>query len=253
MTGLRKEKSIVFQLSLHLLKNKYQGSYIGFLWIILEPLLILSIMYVVFSTIRAGAGPDFAVYLLSGIVIFQVFARGTQGGLASLRGNDGILKSMKIKKEIFPVAVTISSSVILMIQLGIFFIIASALSHEFTLSILLLPIPLILLFILILGLSYLFSIIFVYVRDIQPAWSIFSYALFFMSPIFWYVDEVDGLLKNIFHTNPLGMIIELVHNSVFGQVMDLQILVVATVSVLAILFFGFTVFKKVEKDLVQEL
>ncbi len=253
LVNLWKDRSLVLQLSLLNTSIRYRGSYFGFLWIVLEPLFILSILYVVFSTIRAGSGSEFAVYLLSGIILFQVFARGTQHGLSIFRKNEGILKSLKIKNEIFPVSSTISTSITMIIQVCLFFIIASILNHNFSETLVYFPISLILLFFLILGLCYLLSVLYVYIRDIQPAWGILITALFFISPIFWRLDDVEGILLTVHYFNPFGQIVELAHDSIFGNAISFEDLAFTSIFVIAIFFVGFGIFKKFEKNISQEL
>jgi len=124
-----------------------------------------------------------------------------------------------------------------------------------SLTILLLPIPIILMLFLVLGMSYLLSIAFVYIRDIQTFWGVAVHALFFASPIFWYLDDVpDSVLIKIQSINPVGQIIELTHKIVvFNEIPPLSDWLYTTMFVFLILILGYAVFQKYEKKVTEVL
>jgi len=117
--NLMKNRALIWEFSLINIKIRFKGSYLGILWAALEPLLIFVLMYVVFTNIRVGLREDFGIYLLSGIIIYHIFTRATLGGMTSLRNNVGILKSLNIKREFFPVSSTISWAVLGIIEVAV--------------------------------------------------------------------------------------------------------------------------------------
>lgn len=253
LANLWAQRSLVVHFAMMNTKLRYRGTYIGFLWAALEPLFIFVILYFVFTSMRIGVEPSFPIYLLTGVLFFQIFTRGTQLGLGSLRSNAGIIKSLNLKKEFFPVITAGSTGILMIVQVAVFLALMPIFEISPTWTMILFPIPLLLLLVLILGLSYIFSIIFVYVKDIQPAWSIFSYALFFISPVFWYLDKVDGFLLTIQLINPLGQIIELGHKIVFNEIPSLNEWTIVSAYVFGIFFFGYFIFRKFEGKIAEEL
>ena len=247
------KRSLVWHFSLMTAKMRYLGTYMGFLWAILEPLFAFGILYLVFTSIRTSPRPDFPIYLLTGVLIFQIFSRGTQNGLTSIRANAGIVKSINIKREFFPVVSTGSTAIVMCFQILVFFILLAFLNYSPDISLILLPIPFLLLLTLILGLSYMLSIVYVYIKDIQLAWNIFSYALFFVTPIFWYLDEVGGLLLEIQKINPIGQIMELSHKIIFGEIPSIEEFGIASIYCVGIFFVGYIIFKKYEEKITEEL
>ena len=248
-----KSRSLIFHLAILNLKIRFKSTYLGFLWAALEPLLYFIILYVVFTAIRE-TGENFAIYLITGVMFFHVFARGTSGGLVSLTINVGIIKSVKIRKEIFPVIATIAIGLLAFVDVGVFFGLMPIFQFIPTWTIILLPLPLALLLILILGLSYILSIITVYVRDMQFFWSIFVHSLLFVSPIFWYLDKVDGILLQIQQLNPLGQLIEISHKLVIdGQIPPLNEWLYTTFFVFSIFLLGYLIFKKFEHKTAEVL
>jgi len=251
LIGLRNQFSFIKYFSVINAKLRYQGTYIGFLWAGLEPLLAFVILYIVFSTIRITTHEDFPVYLFSGLIFFQIFTRGTANGLSSLRGHANIIKSININKELFPVTSTGSTLIILVIQISIFFMLLPFLDFIPHWTIILLLLPILLIIILVLGLSYVLSVAHVYFRDISPIWTTFSYALFFVTPIFWYVKDVGGILVMINEINPLGRIIEIVHGIVFNEIPSLEYIAITFLYVLSIFFIGYYIFQRFEKNVAE--
>lgn len=247
-----KRRSLVWSYSIKNMKVRYRGTKLGFVWAVLEPLFLFLILYIVFTSIRE-ANEGFAIYLMVGVMMYHVFVRGTYGGMTSILENSGVIKSLSIKKEFFPLASTGTISLILMIEVAVLFGLMMFFSFELNLTMLLLPIPLILLLFLILGISYLLSIAMVFVRDIQPIWSVISYALLFVSPIFWRVDEVDGILLEIHKINPVGQLIELAHKIIFGQIPPINDWLYSLAFVLGIFVVCYAVFQKYEKFAAEQL
>ena len=232
---------------------RFRNTYLGFLWAALEPLLYFVVLYVVFTSIRERS-EDFAIYLITVIMLFHIFGRGTSGGLISLTNSGGIIKSFKINREFFPVVATVAIGLLAFVDVGVFFGLMPVFGFTPNWTILLLPIPLLLLLILILGLSYFLSVVNVFLRDIQTLWMIFVHALLFISPIFWYIDNTEGILLEIQKINPLGQLIEISHQLViYGQIPTINEWLYTTSYVFVIFFLGYFVFRKLEIKTVEVL
>lgn len=237
------------------IKIRYKGTYLGLIWTVLEPLLMFILLFVVFTTIRVGVDENFGIYLLSGILLYHIFIQGTMLGMNSLISNKNIIQSLNIRREFFPVVTTASISIITIIEVFVFFSLMPVFQFAPPFTALMFPAVVLLLLILILGTSYLLSILAVYFRDVQRTWPIVAHALFFISPIFWYIDNVSsGILLNIHKINPIGQIIELGHNLViFGNMPPLEDWFYATFLVLVVLAVGYGLFQKLENRLMEEL
>ncbi len=253
LLGLWQNKSLVLNFALYNVRLRYRGTHLGILWAALEPLLLFVLLYLVFSNIKEVSREDYAIYLISGIMIYHIFIKGTTGGLGSLVNNANILKSIKIEKEFFPVVSTGTTAIMMLVTIGVFFSLMPIFEFVPEVTLILLPIVLILLLILIQGISYILSIVNVYIRDIQPFWGIFSYALIFVTPIFWYVEDVKGILLTIHSINPLGQIIEILHKIVFGEIPSLTEWIYVTSIIMSIFFVGYMVFNRMKKRISEKL
>lgn len=254
---MKKNFSLVFHFSILNIKMRYQSSYLGILWSAIEPLLYFIVLYVVFTSIRVRSD-DFAIYLITGVLLFHIFVRGTSAGVGSLTSNAGLLNALKINKMFFPIVTTTATALLAFVDLGIFFGLMPPFNFVPTWTIFLIPIPIFLLFVLILGISYLLSILNVFARDVQVIWGIFSHTLIFFCPIFWKMDEVvdrgGGALVFIQQINPLGQIIELQHKLVInGEIPALEDWLYTSIFVLSIYLVGYFVFRKLQDKVVEEL
>ena len=254
LVNLWSKRSLLLHFALKDIKVRFKGTYLGFAWIALEPTLIFILLYVVFTSIRIRTGEDFAIYLLTGIFLIHMFTRGTLGGLTSLKSNRGILESIKIRKEFFPVVATAATSLLLLVEVVVFFGLMPFFQYIPPWTVVYLPIVLGFVILLVLGLSYILSIIHVYVPDIHPLWGVVTHALFFLSPVFWYLEDVEGILLTIHSINPIGQIIELGHKIVvFGEVPPIADWVYTGIFVSVIFIVGYTIFQKFEGRTVEEL
>lgn len=170
--------NIVFYFAISNIKLRYKNTYFGIIWSALEPLLYFVVLYIVFTGIRSNSD-DFAIYLITGIMIFQIFSRGTSGGLSSIMANGGIIKSISIKREFFPIVTTTTAGILSLVSLGVLLGLMPVFQFVPTFTIFLFPVVLILLFVLILGLSFFLSVLAVFVKDIQLIWPIFTHTLLF--------------------------------------------------------------------------
>jgi len=255
LINLWNKRSLVFFFSIMNIKMRFKGTRLGFLWAALEPLFTFILLYVVFtSSIRISDREDFGIYLLTGIIFYHIFTRGTMGGLGSLQANKGIIQSLNIRREFFPVIATVAIGLLMFVEVGVFFGLLPFFNFFPTWTAILLPLCLLLLFFLILGFSYILSIVSIYVRDILPFWGIIIHALFFVSPIFWYVKDAQEILLVFQQFNPLGQIIEIAHKIlVFGQVPPLNDWLYTTAFVVGILFAGYAIFQKYQYKILEEI
>jgi len=253
LSNLKHRTSLILNLAILNIKIRFKKTYLGFLWAAIEPLLYFVVLYIVFSSIRE-TGKDFAIYLITGIMLYHIFARGTSGGLISLTNNSSIIKSINVKKEYFPIVATVAIGILAFVDIGVFLGLMPIFQFTPSWTIILIPIPIILTIFLIWGLSYILSISNVFVKDIQNFWAVIVHLFLFFSPILWKVEEVDGILLEIHKINPLGQLIELSHKLVTGnQIPPINDWLYATFLVFVIFIIGYFMFHKLENRITENL
>lgn len=191
-------------------KLRYQGSVLGYLWSLLRPLFLFTILYYIFvnyvGTIHGIRAP--AVYLLLGIVLWNYFVEVTSGSVAAVVGKGDLLRKLNFPKYV----IVIASSFSALINLGLNFIVififmlVNGLGIDFRLGLLL---PLIAeLFLLSLGMAFFLSAAFVRFRDIAYIWEILIQAGFYLTPILYMLTLLPEKIAKILILNPLAQIIQ---------------------------------------------
>jgi len=200
-------------------------------------------------------GEDFAIYLITGVMLYHIFSRGTAGGLISLTSNSGIIKSVRVDKKFFPLTSTAATIILAGVDIMVFILLMPIFQFTPSWTIILLPIPLILLFVLIQGISYFLSVVNVFVRDIQYIWIIFTHALLFVSPVFWNLSDIKGgPLLAIHKINPLGQLIELSHKIVIDKTIPpINEWLYTTGIIVAVFILGYFVFQALKNKVTEEL
>lgn len=133
-----KYKGLLKEFVVRDLKIKYRRSVLGYLWSLLNPLLMMIVMTAVFSSIFRFDIPNFPIYLLSGQIIFNFFSEATTVAMSSIIGSGGLIKKVYVPKYIFPLSRVISSFVTLLFSLVAIIIVVIATNVKLT--------PLVLLF-----------------------------------------------------------------------------------------------------------
>ena len=246
-------RSLIWDFAITDLKLRYRNSILGFFWTFLEPLLILTVLYFVFTNIFKNQIEHYQLYLFLGIIMWNMFSRGTTMSLNSLVGRSGIISQIYFPREIVAISSTITASIMFVFELIVFGIFMVALQFIPPFSIIFLPIVFIILFVITLGISLPLSVMNVYYRDVQFIWGVILQAGFFLTPIFYKLDMLPSTIKKILIMNPIANLIDVAHNiTLYG--IEPGIDIVYTFGVICIIFVtGYIIFRKLERRVVEEL
>lgn len=190
-----KYKGLIRELVSRDLKLKYRRSFLGYLWSILNPLLVMIVMTVVFSAMFSRNIENYPVYLLIGRMTFDFMTTSTDQAMNSVTGNAALLKKTYIPKYIFTVAKVTSALVNYAFSLGALIIVMIFTRTPFHLSMLLIPILMIQLYIFCLGVGFLLAELNVYFRDIQYIYKAITTAWMYLTPIFYPIDILPAGLR----------------------------------------------------------
>ena len=208
--SLYKYSFLIRQLVARDFKTKYKRSVLGMFWSFLNPLLTMSIQYVVFSTFFKSDIPNFIIYLLCGIICFNFFNEATTMCLMSILGNSSLINKVYVPKYIYPFSRTLSSCVNLLLSLVPLLIMLVITGTFVSPAALLLPFPLIMLFLLSYGVGLILATMMVFFRDTQFLWNIFSMLLMYLTPIFYPDTIIPQYFMPIYRLNPLYHVIEFI-------------------------------------------
>lgn len=191
-------------------KVRYQGRALGYLWSLLKPLALFTVLYIVFAHFfRLGEDvPYFAPYLLLGVVFWTFFSECTSKGLRSLVDNGDMIRKVSVPKYAIVMAGTVSALINLILNLGIFAIFLVWSGAPIMLTLLLLPIPIIQLYIVALAATFLLSALYVKYRDIEYIWDVVMQVLFYATPIIYPLSIVPAFMLPLVMINPLAQTIQ---------------------------------------------
>lgn len=197
-------KDLVHELITRDLKLKYRRSFLGYLWSVLNPLLVMIVMAIVFSTMFRRNIENFPVYLFTGQILFNFMNQSTHQALSSINANGSLLKKTYVPKYIFTFAKVTSGLVDLVFSLGALIIVMLATGAHFSLYNLLFPFVLLQLYVFCLGLGMFLAQANVFFRDIQYIYNAVTTAWLYMTPIFYPIEmlseEMQWVVK---HLNPM--------------------------------------------------
>lgn len=252
--SLSKYNFLTRQLVARDFKTKYKRSVLGMLWSFLNPLLTMSIQYVVFSTLFESSIPHFVVYLLSGIICFNFFSEATGMCLMSIVGNASLINKVYMPKYIYPFSRTLSSGINLLLSLIPLFIMMLATHTPITPAILLIPYALLMLFLVSYGIGLLLASMMVFFRDTQFLWGIFSMLLMYLTPIFYPETIIPAKFLPIYRINPLYQVITFVRTLLIDGVSPEPIAYLTCFLTCVIPFaLGALIFKKTQNKFVLNI
>lgn len=212
----RKNRILLGELVKTDFKLRYQGSVLGCMWAVLRPLLMFTILYIVFAKLlRLGDDiPHYPVYLLTGTVLWNFFTECTGQGIQSIVQRGDLLRKISFPKYIIVLAATSTALINLAINLGVIIIFALINGVVPSWS-WLLVLPLIVeLYAFSLGISFLLGAINVKYRDITSIWDVLIQALFYAVPIIYPLTMVlqagdFGLFASkVILLNPIAQVIQ---------------------------------------------
>ncbi len=242
-SDLRKNFNIVRELAIADFRLKYHDSALGYIWSMLNPLLLFAVYYFVFTRIFKSALPHYPLFLLIGIVNYSFFQDCTFSGMVSLGAKAGLIKKISFPKSLIILASTgtclLSYLINTVVVLVILFI-----TQGFTPLVLLTPLPMLCLLLYSMGLSFLLATLYAYFRDMGQIWGVLVLVIFWLSPVVFGVDTLIGPVSSIVYFNPLTRIFVLVRNYLLYSYFDFRFLITTIGYSVLSLGIGYAIFRK---------
>lgn len=246
--GFYKYRFLMRQLVSKDIKLKYRRSFLGYLWSILNPLMIMVIMVIVFSSMFRSDIENFPVYLIIGQTLFNFMSESTTQAIFSITGNAALLKKTYVPKYVFTVSKVTSSFVNMLFALGALIIVFVVCRVTPNIYYLLIPLILLQEYIFCLGLGLLLAQSSVFFRDIQYIYNAVITAWMYLTPMFYPITLLPDALRRLVMTlNPMYFYIAEFRQIVLENRMpDPYLLVAGTVAALLVLVVGTGAFLKTQ-------
>jgi ABC-2 type transport system permease protein len=249
-------------------KLRYFGSVLGYLWSLVQPLMLFGVLYVVFSVLLDFSGSEkfYPVALLSGIVLFNFFGEATSGSVRSIVSREPLVRKIEFPRVAVPLATVLTALFNFLLNLIPVFVFLLIAGGEPRWTWFELPLIIAILTIWLAGIAMLLSAMFVRYRDIEPIWSVVMQVLFYATPIFYTLDTVGQKtgkewVANLFMVNPFAAllqqfrhaIVDPSHVSAAQAIGGTWRLAAPALVVVLTVWLGWTVFSRMAPKVAEEL
>jgi ABC-2 type transport system permease protein len=206
--GWRRFFDLLYLISVTDFKKTYFGTVLGYIWSLLRPLMLFAVLLFVFTKIfRLGSRvPHYPEMLLFNIVLFGFFQEATLKAVASVVGQEGIVRKTQFPRLVIPMATVLTSLFNLGTNLVAVFIFFLVFGVSPVWTWLLLPVIVAVLFVFTSALAMILSTLYVRFRDVAIIWSVIATALFYGTPVLYPFNVVPEQYQHLIALNPLALI-----------------------------------------------
>jgi len=203
-----KMKDIIWRLAITDIKMKYVGSYLGVIWSLLEPMLLIVIYSLVFPAILKVSFTEWLLFFICGLIPYRFFRNGVSSMITSLVDFSDILRKSRLDPKIVFISKGVSTLISFLIEISIVLIFVFVF-FGVSYSILFLPFIILLHFLFNTGLALFLAVNYPKFRDINYIFQIVSEAFMFLTPIVYRIQHIPTDFREIYVANPLVKLIYL--------------------------------------------
>jgi ABC-2 type transport system permease protein len=208
--------SLTWMLAVTDFKLRFYGSALGYVWTLARPFAFFGVIYVVFTEIaKVGQGiPNYGVYILFSMVLFQFFGEATSNAVTSLVNRESLLRKMRFPRLVIPLSTVLTALFNLGMTLIAVMLFAIATGVYPSWSWLQLPLLIGILAVLATGAGMLLAALFVRYRDVQPIWDVGSQIFFYASPVLYVATMVPEDYQRAYLLNPIATVLTQMRHAV---------------------------------------
>ncbi len=235
-------------------KVRYRNMSLGVFWSLLNPLVMMGVLWIVFTKIMMNPTPHFATFLLCGLVPFNFFTLAWLSSTTSLVDNAALIKRLTAPRAIVPISVVLANCLHFGIQIALLLTISLASGLRPNIYWLWLPYVLFCEVVFLCGLSLMFSVMNVYVRDTRYFVESCNLILFWFVPIVYSFSIIPKQYVEIFRLNPLAALVFATRNVIMeGVAQATSLLSNLTLSAVVVLVAGTLVYRRLSRRLYDYL
>lgn len=231
-------------------KMRYKGSILGFFWVLLKPFFMFLILFLIFSHTASAVGgltqQQYAVYLLSGLIVYTFFNEGMIWGMGSIMERAQLIVKINFKRDV--VVASSLSMALINFSINLLIVLVVALILKINISLIGLAYVFLIgltMFLSLYGVSFFTSIWLVHVRDLQHIMELVLQLLFYASAVFFPVEMIPEKYRFIVYYNPMARFVKAVREAlIFGEVTDLKFVLLALAISIVLVILGKIYFNK---------
>ncbi len=237
------------------LKVRYAGSALGYVWSVLDPLLMSLVYWFVFTQIfqRSVGYQPYIVFLLSGQLAWFWISNSINGCARGLRNEARMVRSSNVPREVWVLRVIASKGTEYLFSLPVLALFALIYLTGPRWQIVFMPVAMLMTIVLLTGIGLILSPLVVLVRDVERVIPVLLRVLFYFSPVLYSVHDVPERLRTVASFNPLAGILVLFRASFFPQELGWTFVIYSAIGCVIIFATGVFVFSRLERPVLKEI
>ena len=253
--SITRNRNLLLQFTKREMITEHKGSILGSIWLIAQPLLLMSVYTFVFSQVYNGSygvvenetNIHYALGIFIGITILHLFNDTLGGTIHCITGNPNFVKKVVFPLEILPISIVLKNLYKFSISLLLIFLGIAILIRDFPPTAFWLPAIILPSIMLSSGISWLMSSIGVYFRDISPLVQISGLCMLWLSGVFYSARDLPLAAWNVLKYNPILLNIEMTRDILLWGIAPNRIwLAYSNIVSLIVFFLGFWLFRKLK-------
>ncbi len=248
----RRSFDIVREFAVADFRLRYHDSLLGYLWFLLSPALMFAVYYFVFTSVIYIKIPDYALYLILGIVCYNFFQDCTYSAMYSLAAKAHIIKKIYFPRYLIIIASSATAVFSLLVNLVIV-LLAVFVSKGTPHLLWLVPVPILCLMLFSTGAGFILAALYARFRDLAQIWGVLVVAIFWLTPVVYDVSSLPQSTQITVYLNPLSRIFMLMRHYLLYGFFDMQFLVITVVSALVTFMLGLIIFLRIQDRLAEQL
>ncbi len=213
--NLYRHRELIRTLTWRDFRARFRGSFGGILWALVQPLMMMVIYTLVFSTflnVRFGNSDSpftFAVFLLCGLLPWTAFSESFSTSAGLVRANANLVKRVVFPLEVLPINLTLASIIQQLVGFIMLVPLAFLVNHQLYWTLVYLPLIVLLQILFVTGLCWIWASLSVYLPDLRQITGLIISALMFLTPLFYPRETIPVWAAPVADLNPLAQIIEM--------------------------------------------
>lgn len=235
-------------------KLRYNNSLLGYFWSLMKPLLLFGVLWLVFSVFMNFDVPNYQLYLLLGIILWNFFSEGTMAGVHALSSKASIIKKVYFPRIFVVIASTVTVFLSLFFSLFVFYLFMLASGVELSYHAFFFIPAIGLLYAIVLGMSLLLSALYIKFRDTDQIWEVLLQVGFWLCPIIYPLAIVPEKYQYYLMLNPITIIIQYARGAIIEQNLPpLQEGFYVLIFTIVLFLIGWFLFARLSPKVAEEL
>lgn len=234
------------------IKQRYKRSVLGFAWTMLNPLVTMVILTIVFSAVFAPNVPRYPLFVIIGLLAWNLFALGSTQGLASIVDSGHLIRKVAVPNQIFPIAAVGANVVNFAFAMVPLVVILLVLRVGLTPAVAFVPVGVVLITTFTLGVALFLATLNVFFRDVRYLYEAALLAWFYATPIFYPIEILPPTARAILRWNPMYVLVDVFRTPLYaGVAPSWSTVVIAATEAALMLALGWTTFRRYQAHFID--